>query len=289
MNSHRITAVSLGLVLVVAGCSGGSSRGPNPGAIITLAAEKTQEAGTARVWMDMKTEGPDGVISTVADGVFDMTSRRGEISMEMDMPDAPAGAPTDTRVDAVMDGTVMYMKMPELSQQLPGGKPWLKVDLQAAGEELGLDFGALMQAGGSDPTQSLQYLRGVSGDVETVGEEEVRGVQATHYRTSLSFDKIVDQAPEDLRPRIKPTIDLLKEWVGTDEMPVDVWIDADGRMVRQKQSFSYVAGPAAGSSLSMTMEMYDFGIDVDIDLPPRSQVTDFSRLLEGAGQPTSAP
>lgn len=289
MKRHRIIAVSTGLVLVLAGCSDGSSGGANPAAIIMLAADKTEEAGTARIWMDMQTDGPDGVVTTIADGVLDMTSNRGKISMEMEMPDAPAGTPTDTSIDAVMDGTVMYMKMPGLSQELPGGKPWLRFDLQVAGEELGIDLGALMQAGGSDPTRTLQYLRGASGEVETVGEEEVRDVDATHYRANLSFEKIVEQAPEDLRAEIEPTVDLLKEWVGSDAMPVDVWLDREGRMVRQKQSFEYVSGPAAGSSVSMTMEMYDFGADVDVALPPRSQVTDLSRLLEGAGQPTSAP
>lgn len=275
----RIAAAIVGSVFVLGAC-GGSGTSSNPLGAIVLAAEKTQEAGSARVWMDMEMDGPTGASTTTGEGVFDMAAEQGQMTMEMDMVDAPAGTPGLGTTEAVFDGTVMYMKIPGLSAQLPGSKPWLSVDLQQVGEEVGVDMGALIQAGGSDPTQSLQYLRGASGDVETVGEEEVRGIDTTHYRASISFDKIVEQAPADLRDRLEPTIELLKEWAGSDEMPVEVWIDDEGRMVRQRQSFEYAAGPAAGTSMKMTMEMYDFGVDVDVDIPPDSQVTDFAELMK---------
>lgn len=277
----RIVAAIVGSVFVLSACgSPGSSS--NPLAVIVLAAEKTQEAGSARVWMDMEMDGPAGVINTTGDGVFDMAGTQGHMTMEMDMPDAPAEMPELGTSEVVFDGTVMYMKMPSLTSQIPGSKPWVSFDLQQAGEKAGVDMGALMQAGGSDPTQSMEYLRGASGDVETVGEEEIRGIDTTHYRASISFDKIVEQAPADLRDRLEPTIEQLKEWVGSEEMPIEVWIDDQGRMVRQRQSIEYAAGPAAGSSMKATMEMYDFGTAVEVEIPPASQVTDFRELMQGA-------
>lgn len=277
----RIAAATVGSLFVLGACgSPGSSS--NPLAVIVLAADKTQEAGSARVWMEMEMDGPTGLTNTTGDGVFDMSGKAGHMTMEMDMPDAPAGMPELGTSEVVFDGTVMYMKMPALTSQIPGAKPWVSFDLEQAGKEAGVDMGALMQAGGSDPTQSMEYLRGAAGDVETLGEEEVRGIDTTHYSASISFDKIVEQAPADLRDRLEPTIEQLKEWVGSDEMPVEVWIDDEGRMVRMKQDVEYATGPAAGTSMKVTMEIYDFGTAVEVEIPPASQVTDFRELMQGA-------
>ena len=288
MRSIRVAAVSSALVLLLGAC-GQEPTGSNPLGVITLAAEKTEQAGTARMSMDMEMDGPSGLITSTAEGAFDMASKRGHMTMEMDMAEAPAGTPEMGQIEAVFDGTVIYMKMPALSAQIPGGKPWISFDLQKAGEQLGLDLGALMQSGTSDPTQSLQYLRGASGDVEVVGEEEVRGVTVTHYRAAVSFAKIVEQAPEEAREAVEATVAQLEEWVGSEEMPIDVWIDSEGRMVRQTQSFEYVAGPAVGTAVTMTMEMYDFGVDVEVEVPPASDVTDLGALMEEMEKPGSAP
>lgn len=289
MRFNRIGLVSIALALFAGACGQASPTDRNALGIITLAADKTEQAGTARMSMEMEMDGPTGTVTTSAEGAFEMTAKRGHMTMQMDMADAPAGTPDMGTIEAIFDGTVIYMKMPALSAQLPGNEPWMSFDLQEAGEQLGMDLGALMQSGSSDPTQILQYLRGASGDVETIGEEEVRGASATHYRASILFDKIVEQSPADVRDAVEMTIDQLKQWMGTDQMPIDVWIDAEGRMVRQVQGFEYASGPAAGTSVSMTMEMYDFGVDVNVEIPPPSQVTDLGALMEQMGSPTSAP
>lgn len=280
MAMKRIAIAIIGLALLTGAC-GDPAGSSNPLATIVLAADKTQEAGTARMSMDMVMDGPTGLVESSGEGVLDMGAGSVQLSMEMEMPDAPAGTPDMGTIEAVFEGTMMYMKMPALSSQLPSGKPWVSFDFQKIGEEMGMDMGALMQAGGSDPTQSMQYLRGASGEVQTLGEEEVRGFATTHYRATIVFDKIVEQAPADLRDRLEPTVDLIKEWAGTDEMPVEVWIDDQGRMIRQRQSFEYVAGPAAGTSMDMTLEMYDFGVDAQIEAPPAAQVTDLRELMKG--------
>lgn len=286
---RRIAIAAVGLFLVLGTACGGTSPGEsNPLAVILLAADKTQEVGTARASMDMEMDGPSGAVVATGEGLFDIAAKRGEMTMEMEMPDAPAGTPDLGTIESVYDGTVVYMKMPAATA-LPDGKPWIRFDFQTVGESMGLDFGALMQAGTSDPTQSLQYLRGASGEVETIGEEEVRGETAIHYRATIVFDKIVEQAPAEQRDRLRPTIEVMKEWVGSAGVPVDVWIDDEGRMVRLDQRFEYAAGPAAGTSMAMTLEMYDFGVEVDVEVPPASQVTDLQELMERAGQPPAAP
>ncbi len=37
----------------------------------------------------------------------------------------------------------------------------------------------------------------------------------------------------------------------------------------------------------MTMEMYDCGVDVDVEVPRPAQLTDFGALMEDMGQPAA--
>ena len=249
----------------------------DPLAAITLAADKTSAVGSARVAMDMTMTSSEGDITTSGEGVFDLDARRGEMTMNVVGPGNPGGM----AMEGVFDGTTIYMKFPpEIASQMPGGKPWLSMDLQAVGEQEGLDFNALMQSGSSDPTQTLHYLRGAAGDIETVGEEEIRGTTTTHYKATIDYDKVAEQAPADVRDGMERNVEVIKEWLGDDSAPIEVWIDEDGLARRMEMSLEYAAGPAAGTELSMSMDLFDFGVEADIQVPPPSQVTDYAALME---------
>jgi hypothetical protein len=232
--------------------------------------------------MQMTMTTPQASFDIDAEGAWDFANQLGRMTMNMDVPDAPEASGA---VEMVFQDLVIYMKYPALTQAAPNIKPWLRMDLETVGDEMGMDLGAMMQAGNSDPTQSLQYLRGVSGDVEVVGEEEVRGVPATHYRGLFDFDKMIENAPPDLQERLASTVETMDAVLGTQDIPFDVWIDDQGRAVRIMQSFDYTEGPQAGSSMSMTMDMFDFGTDVTVEIPPASQTTDFQELMDGMGVP----
>lgn len=275
-------AVPFLCVLFLASCGTGEENpltraDDSPLAAITLAADKTAGIGTARVAIDMTMTTSEGEMRSTGQGVFDIEARLGEMTMEVAGPGMPGGM----TMDGVFDGMVIYMRYPpEIADQMPGGKPWIRMDLQAAGAEAGLDFNAMMQGASSDPTQSLHYLRGASGEVETVGEEDVRGTPTTHYKAVIDFDKVAAQSPPDARDAMEKNIEVIKEWLGTDTAPFETWIDEEGYMRRMKMAFSYESGPAAGTDMSMTMDMYDFGVEADIQVPPPSQVTDLAELME---------
>ena len=273
MRVARIAA-SLVCVFLLSSCGGAQE---NPLSVITLAADKTAEVGTARVAMDMTMTTSEGEIRTSGEGVFDLDALQGEMTMNVVGP----GNPEAMTMEGVFDGTKIYMKFPaSIAAQMPGGKSWISMDLQEVGEQEGLDFNALMQSGSSDPTQTLHYLRGASGDIETVGEEEIRGTPTTHYKATIDYDKVAEQAPADVREGMERNVELIKEWLGDDTAPIDVWIDEEGFARRMKTSAEYAAGPAAGTQMSMTMDLFDFGVEADIEIPPPSEVTDFAELMK---------
>lgn len=284
MTRTRLLAACTCLVLLVA--CGSSPNASGALGIITLAADKIEQAGTARVYMEMTMEGGPEAVSMTSDGVIDMVSRRGRMTMNMDGAGSAGGLMGLDGFEIVFDGMVIYMKYPqEITSRLPGGKPWISIDLQAAGEGMGVDFNALSQAGGNDPSQTLQFLRGASGEVETVGEEEVRGVPTTHYRATIDFDKIADQAPADIRKAVESSIESMQEMAKVQSAPMDVWIDDEG--FARRMTFSVDVDPreqaANAMTMTMTMEMFDFGVDVDIEIPPPSEVTDMSDFMNQSG------
>ncbi len=98
--------------------------------------------------------------------------------------------------ERLVDG-VLYVNLGSagaLSGKLPDGKQWVSIDLDALKSATGHDLGALFdQAQGAGPTQGLEYLQGLSGDVTKVGDDTVAGEPATHYRASIDYAKVADK------------------------------------------------------------------------------------------------
>ena len=281
--------IVIGLVALSVGTAcgqPGASSDPNAAALIAASADATSDAGSARMSMVMTMSMPEGQsmpqggdLTMNAEGAYDFANRRGEMTMTMELPEGAGPMSGTQKIDMVFEDLVIYMRYPFMTEMAPGSKPWIRMDLEEIGQQAGMDYGSMMQSGTSDPSQMLEWLRGVSGDVQVVGEEEVRGAPATHYKGSIDFNKVADQAPEELREQMKASIEAMTEAIGTSTVPFEVWIDEQGRAVRMAQSFEFEQGTTAGASMSMTVDIFDFGTAVDIEVPPASETTDFQELM----------
>lgn len=180
----------------------------------------------------------------------------------------------------IFDGFVFYMSFPALSQVLEGDKEWIKFDLEELGKAQGIDLSQFTQFGQADPSQALQYLRAVSGEVKDEGSEEVRGVSTTHYAARVDLRKFPDVLPEDQREAAKKAVDsLIDQLGGRSELPMEVWIDDQGLIRRQRFDFSFEPQGAAKFSFRYDIELYDFGVEVDVEPPPAENTADFTELL----------
>jgi hypothetical protein len=276
-------------VLALAACGGvgdDASEDVQPDAVIAQAADATVDAGSYRMVTDVTMEGTgEGPLTMSAEGEFDPGERLGHMTMDMsELAQGQAAGPLESEV--IVDGLVFYMKMPFLQQALPGLKEWIRFDLQALGEEAGLDFDQLMQLGSqSDPTQALAYLRAASDDIQEVGSEEVRGVETTHYRMTVDLARVAAAAPPAQREALQAQVDELIEKSRIQNVPTDVWIDEDGLVRRQRLTYENMAfAPGVHGDMTMTMELFDFGVDVEVDPPPANQVVDLQELLKGGQQ-----
>ncbi len=266
----RRATPALAAVLAVgllAGCGAGSQTGSSA---LGAAAAATSGVDSMRFAI-AGTMNAEGASSTFqGEGVSDNAGER--MSLQMTMENPLGGKPLE--LAAVLDGTTMYMRMPFLSELVPSAKPWIEFDLAKVGEEAGLDIGALLELGQqNDPARALDYLRSTT-DVEELGTDQVRGVETARYRAEIDMAAYADTL-EESSPEAAQTIrKLIEELGGGFTVNVEVWIDEDGLVRRQTTEQTM---PDDGS-MRYTMELYDFGADVDVRLPDPSDVSSLADI-----------
>jgi len=267
----------LAALAVLAGCGGAGA---------TFSAEDLAEAvdttvakGGAKIAIESQATLPGtGQLTISGGGAIDARAQRGQLTLKAtDAPDLPAGIDKDDLTqEVVFDKFLVYLRSPSFAPALKEGKEWVKIDLAEAGKAADVDLGALAQSG-QDPTQSLRLLKAVSGDVEKVGEEQVRGVSTTRYKATIDLKKYPDTVPAKDRAAARATIDSLTKALGTSTSPIEVWIGEDDLVRRFAQSLKLKSGEGA-SSIRQRLELYDYGTDVEVTVPPADEVQDLTDL-----------
>jgi hypothetical protein len=293
-------------LLVVAGCGGGgagtsSAVNGEPISLEQLAqsASTSADARSGRFSFDlsMTFPGADEPFAFAGEGAFDEASGRAAFAVDMssfaqllggfvgglagpgakDLPDF--GDPEGWKIEIVQDGDVSYVKFPALDDQLPAGKSWIRASEGDAAGQAGFDFDELEQFAETDPREVLDSLRAVTSDVETIGSEDLRGVETTHYRAVIDPTELARIAPTGDEKKSQALVDQLAAQSGLGAIPVDVWIDETGLVRKLALSFAATQpGTSQSSDVSLAFEMWDYGESVDIELPSASQVADASAV-----------
>lgn len=255
-----------------------SERAPEP-ASIAEAATNTTDAGSYRTEFALTMKGlAREPVEMTGGGIFDSKQQVGRMTIDMSGLGKSMGGANFGEAEMIFGGDVFYMKFPFLQKVQPGVKPWIKFDLKEIAAEQGFDFAGFDQLKQSDPAQALAYLRAASGGVKEVGEEKVRGADTTHYRMTVDLRKVAKQFPEQ-----KESIERVITESGVRTVPTEAWIDGDDLVRRMKLTYEDTqVAPGREGDMTMTMDLYDFGVDVQIEPPPRDQVVDIQTLMSRA-------
>jgi hypothetical protein len=243
---------------------------------VASAATKTAQSESSRVAFTatMDVDGVGGMAFSGA-GVFDGRTRSGALNMRFQLPqDAQAqlGA-VDPTMQMIMDGRrgfVVYMRSPLFARV--AGDRWIKVDVGKAAKKEGIDLEAIMNSTQADPSRSLAMLT-ASTDAHPIGYDRVRGVFTTHYTFNVDLARLAKEHKE-----LRETFDTVRKLTGVSSYPAEAWIDNAGRVRRLKIDMSYNTPTGGAFTMSMTEDLYAFGIKVDVRPPDASQVLDVSRL-----------
>ncbi|HXZ56859.1 MAG TPA: hypothetical protein VEG40_04690 [Gaiellaceae bacterium] len=256
------TAGALVLALALAGCGGsGGGSAAKPTNAIEVAALKTSQAGSVRADFTISASGVSGTGS----GVFNGGGKRsGQFTMNVN------SGGKQISIDSVIDGNTIYLRSPLISQRLPGGKQWVKIDLEKAAKAANVNLNGLIGTNPS-PGGALAYLQG-STAIKRVGSETVDGSPTTHYRVVVDLQQAVNRASGSDKDALEQAI----KGSGSSTQPVDVWVDAEG-YVRKLE----VQSQASGQPADLTMKMHDFGSPVPITPPATNEVVDLLQALGG--------
>ena len=266
----------------------GGGKDTVPLSTVANAAEATNNAGGFKLAIDGSFSVPGGrSLPLKGTGELDPRARRGHLSFTEAGPLALGGG--QGGIEQVFEGDVIYMKMPQVTQQLGGKKQWIKVDVQQAGRALGVDPAQFGQLGGNDPRKVLDQVRAIGGEVEEVGSETVRGAKTTHYKAEVDLRKYPERLPEKDREQARVAVEKLIDQTGSSTYPMDLWIDDEDLLRRVRISYEFqIPGQADDAKFLMNMEFFDFGAPIDIKPPPASDVTDLAELARalpnGPGQ-----
>jgi hypothetical protein len=273
-------------VVLAAACSSAG-----PAERVAAAPARTVAEGSARVTqrLEIVAAGPDEGAEpsvTTAEGTVDFDDHEGTMTV------SAAGE----TFDVVIQGTTVYQHLPEVAAA--AGREWIRIDLDELAEAVGVDgLAELVQSQSNDPSAGLQYLRGASDAVRTVGKESIRGARTTWYEATVDVEKAAAGAPVAQQE----TIRSVKELFGIATIPTDVWIDGDGRVRRLKQSIDYSSAGRSGRfpagslprRMDVTVEFYDFGTPVSVTIPPAEEVAGYGEILDrarkGQGSGTATP
>jgi hypothetical protein len=238
----------------------------------TVASQSERVSFTAT----MNVDGVGGMAFSGA-GIFDGRTRSGALNMRFTMPadvQAQLGG-ADPTMQMIMDGSdglVMYMRSP-LFRTLPSDK-WVKLDMEKLAKKQGIDLSSVLDAGQADPSQSLHMLM-ASTDAHPVGYDRVRGVFTTHYTLNVDLGRLAKGSAA-----LRKTFEMLHKLTGVQSFPAEAWIDNQGRVRRMKIDMSFNT-PTGAFTMSMTEDLYAFGVKVNVQPPDSSQVLDASALLGG--------
>ena len=242
---------------------------------VAAAASKTEQSSGYHVEIDSTMT--SGGIQLRMNGTGSFSGNEGELDMDMaeayQSTNMSAGPDITMKARYLTEGgdPVMYMNLSGLAGILPGGKTWVRIDMQKAGEAMGVDFSQLMGGANQNPAQSLDMLKG-SGDFAEIGTETLQGVTTTHYHGTIDLQKAAQEGGA-ASAAIQRLIDL----GAPSQYPIDVWVD-DAGFVRRYQMFLDEQFNSKAASVAMTVNMSDYGTAVDVSAPPADQVFDVTDI-----------
>ncbi len=251
-----ILVLALVVTLSLVGCSAASKPDASKvGAVqlISSSVDAASQVGTMRV---------AGIFSISMSGKASKFDLDGEVdfknnstSLKTSLADLGIPGLESSKVEIRLIGETVYIRVGDLvggNRPPLGGKEWISMDLSALGGD---------SPAGANPANLLAMLRGIA-DVEEVGTESIRGNQTTHYTGRINMSKAIGAAPSADKKQVSSVFENL-----SNEFPVDVWVDEQGRTVKLSTN-----GGGSESNFSFSLEFFDFGAELDISAPPSSDV-----------------
>ncbi|MEU5460503.1 hypothetical protein ACH41C_07240 [Streptomyces althioticus] len=249
--------------------------------VLQAAFKKTSEAKSSKIRMTIQMSG-----TAAESGTMEMSGVQGWDPAVMDVTMkgsgfAAAGPGTPEQMRMIMLDGVMYVDMGAEQAAEMDGKRWMKMDFKALADASGDPEVQKQMTGGlenmnQDPAQQLALLL-ESSSLKHVGPEKVDGVEAQHYKGTLSFEEMVDAntsfdlLSKDERDELVATA----EKSGMKGYDTEIWVNKDDLPVKMVVGMTMAQG-----TMKMTSHFSDYGAKAEVEAPPAGETLDFMQMLK---------
>ena len=255
MNRTRVAALVGAAVVAAAGCStttGGDGFGPAYTSVSGLAAQIAHGASQIKT--------VQGSLKATAPGL-DQTST---FSEHLSGGNVTA---IDDKISTTVRGTTTDLHLIYVDKTLyvdrgQNGRPWVVATPSSSDQIVAQLAETLPATLSSSGIQYYVVMVESSRDLKLVGTDTVDGVASTHYHLTMDPRVMVDKLPADQQQAMQQAIDA-----GVDTVPVDMWVDAQGRSIKVTDSVT-----AQGQTANIDLRMNHFNEEIAIDAPPANQI-----------------
>lgn len=250
-----------------------SGEGEPIAARVAAAAARTAAAGTARLFAAAGAGQPvPEAGDRRSEGLADFAARRARVS-QMLVPERMAAQMSEAFAKSGGDARALR----EINQQremiYDGANAYIRVAGRWTGFSLGDPGGP---RGLNDPLWPLDALWGARGDAAETGQETVRDAATTRCRLTVDLTRADAALPAGVSVPAGPYRALTR-------MPAEVWLDAAG--LARRVAVSGLGKGAAGAQTWAIVELWDFGVAVDITPPRPDEVVPPREAFRGTPSP----
>jgi hypothetical protein len=190
-------------------------------------------------------------ISATGSGAINAETDRSRITLDMD-----TSFTGPVHIVTLSDGKYDYTSGDTVEDVLPPGKAWVRTKNDAPdGDRTEIDF-----------EDSMRMLS-VSGGVRLVGRESVDGKMTRRYRSEVQVGAFVDFLRKEGKDDVADAYERIEDLSPTG-ISAESWIDRRNMLRRLRMVMPMaVASDEPPLTLDMRMDLFDYGVRPDIQLP----------------------
>ncbi len=155
-----------------------------------------------------------------------------------------------------------------------GGKHWIRYGFEDLSKMMGASGDVMKdQMQNTTPDKAVKALL-ASGDVKKVGEEDIRGVWATHYSGTVDVAELTQKSSALDAKLLKALKEQLTQ-AGITTEKIDIWVDKNDLLVKKTES-----GQMKTGAFNSTVFFSDYGTEVSAEAPPVADTIDLAQLIK---------
>jgi hypothetical protein len=178
-------------------------------------------------------------------------------------------------MEVILHDSLIYLRGRAVDP-LVGEGQWLAFDAGSK-DPLAEQYASIVR-GYNQASMALLSLYGVT-HVTGVSDDVVHELPAHRYEVEIDLETALDAMPQKQRDRFRAHVAALREAGIATDLTADIWVAPDG-LVHHIDFVQALGVETGGGSMRTSVDMFDFGVPLDLDIPEPELVTPVEDVKE---------